>query len=542
MKTAMPEWISEENGPTSADPSANVTGQAQPVRGVVRPRHVLDVLRLVRRARAKGIPLYPFSTGLNHGYGSRSPVTPDNLLVDLSALQHIRVSTRSRDGAALPVVEIGPGVTQGMLYDFLERHHPEYTFNVTGAARATSIIGNALDRGVGYLGPRKEDLFGLVAVTGEGRLFRSGFRRLRRSPLSHSHPYGLGPMVDGLFFQGNFGLVVSACFRLVPKRPVRVALSLALHRAADLPQFLDELARCKSEGLIGSVTHIANQARTHVSMAYGITRYLETECGFSAEQAERETARALRVVAPGEWTSLGGIFGNAGQVKASVREVRARLGRIARVRVISDESLARDYTVCHAGRRLPLLRANAAAIAAVRPLHGLALGIPTDVAIDNLLWRFGRPQLGAAKLDASDCGLMFINPALPMDGALVTRVVAQLEAVAREYGHTLYITINIETPTSLVAVINLLFQRSDPAATARARQCADALLACLHRHGLELYRARADTMETLIKRDPRYWQTVGELKRVFDPDGIIAPGRYAPAQDWIEARAAGQAA
>jgi 4-cresol dehydrogenase (hydroxylating) len=510
--------------PASSD---NVTGHAQPVLGIERPRHVLDVLRLVRRARKTAMPLYPCSSGLNFGYGGRSPVTPNNLLVDLSALRHIRVSTRS-DGSALPVVEIGPGVTQGMLHDYLERHHPEYTFNVTGSARATSIIGNALDRGVGYLGPRKEDLFGLVVATGTGRLLRTGFRRLRHSPLSHSHPYGLGPMLDGLFFQGSGGLVVSACFRLVPKRPVRIALSLALRDAADLPRFLDELARCKSDGLIGSVTHIANQARTHASMAYGITRYLEQECGFGPERAAQETERALRVVAPGEWTSLGGIFGNAGQVKASVREVKARLGKIARVRVITDELLARGYAVCHAGRRLPLLRANAAAIAAVRPLHGLALGIPTDVAIENLLWKFGKPELRAAQLDESDCGLIFINPALPMDGALVARVIGELEQVAQRHGHTLYMTINIETPTSLVAVINLLFNRSDQTATARAHACADALLACLHQHGLELYRARADTMEVLMARDAGYWAQVGKLKQVFDPAGVIAPGRYAP--------------
>ena len=507
--------------------SANVTGHAQTVSGLERPRHILDVLRLVRRARRDGTPLYPYSSGLNFGYGGRSPVGPGNLLVDLSALQHIRISQRS-DGSALPVVEIGPGVTQGMLHDFLERHHPEFTFNVTGSARATSIIGNALDRGVGYLGPRKDDLFGLVAVTGRGRLFRTGFRRLRNSPLSQSHPFGLGPMVDGLFFQGSGVLVVSACFRLVPKRPVRVALSLALRDAAELPRFLDELARCKSDGLIGSVTHIANQARTHASMAYGISRYLEQECGFSAAQAAGETERALRVVAPGEWTSLGGIFGNAAQVKASVREVRMRMGKLARVRVISDELLERGYAVCHAGRRIPLLRANAAAIAAVRPLHGLALGIPTDVAIDNLLWKFGKPELTAARLDESSCGLIFINPALPMDGGLVARVVAELERVAAAYRHTLYMTINIETPTSLVAVINLLFDRGDPAAVERAQQCAAALLACLHAHGLELYRARADTMAALMARDPDYWRTIGELKRVFDPDNLIAPGRYAP--------------
>ena len=67
-----------------------------------------------------------------------------------------------------PVAVIEPGVTQMQLYDFLQNHCPELTFNVTGSGKETSIIGNALDRGVGYIGPRREDLFGLEIVLGTG--------------------------------------------------------------------------------------------------------------------------------------------------------------------------------------------------------------------------------------------------------------------------------------------------------------------------------------------------------------------------------------
>ena len=57
--------------------------------------------------------------------------------------------------------------------------------------------------------------------------------------------------------------------------------------------------------------------------------------------------------------------------------------------------LALGYKLMHGLRFMPWARANAAAIAAIRPLHGLAEGIPTDAAIDNLLWRFGRSDLPA---------------------------------------------------------------------------------------------------------------------------------------------------
>ena len=503
----------------------NISGWSQQAAGLHRPTTVDEVLALVSAARASGTALYPVSTGLNFGYGGKSPPAPGCMLVDLSAMNKIR--NAGQISLANPVAVIEPGVTQAQLYDYLQQHCPELTFNVTGSARDTSILGNALERGVGYFGPRKEDVFGLEVVCGSGKLLRTGFRRLGDdSPLAFSHPYGLGPMLDGLFFQGNFGIVTSACFRLVPRRPCRVALSLSLYRETDLPAFIDRMARLKREGLIESVLHLANRARTHATLSYGVTRYLENECGRTPQQAAAEAGQVLELVAPGEWASLGAATGTAAQVRANLSEVRKRMKDIARVMVVTDRKLDLGYALLHRLRWLPFARANAAAIAAIRPLHTLALGVPTDAAIDNLLWKFGSAHLPAAALDQSNCGLLFVNPALPMDGGFVAKLIGELKRLAAGHGHTLYMTINIETPTSLVAVINLLFDRSVPEQVAAAHRCAADLLAHIRAAGLEVYRARADMMGEVVKGDPGYWQTVRALKNELDPDNIIAPGRY----------------
>lgn len=504
--------------------SENVTGRSYSAIGAVRPRSAAEVKMLVETARALHVPLYPVSTGLNWGYGSRSPTRPDSLIVELGAMNSIL----NADEISLenPVAVIEAGVTQRQLHDFLARRCPALGFNVTGAAADTSIIGNSLDRGVGYLGPRKEDLFGLEVVTGTGALLQTGFRRLGpESPLAHTHPFGLGPMLDGLFFQGNFGIVTSACFRLHPRRPMEVGVSLALRREADLAPFVDELAHLKRDGLLTSVTHLGNRARTHATLSYGIARYLEEECGLSREAAMEDATRALAIVAPYEWTALASVTGNKGQVKAAVREIRRRTQAFARLMVITDTVLDLGEFVTHRLRSFRFFRAYAAAIAATRPLHRLALGVPTDVAIENLLWKFDISG-GITQLDRSRCGLLFINPALPMDGAFVLRLFDEMRRIANAHGQTLYITLNFETPTSLVAVVNLLFDRSIDDEMERAHACADALLDCIHANGLEVYRARADMMNSLVTGDSDYWQTVAAIKRALDPDGIIAPGRY----------------
>lgn len=503
----------------------NITGRDQPLLATYRPTSTTDVVNLVGKARLDKSPLYPVSLGYNWGYGSASPVTEGCTLVDLSGMN--RILNTEAISLSNPVAVIEPGVTQGQLYDFLKLRCPGLTFNVTGSARDTSIIGNALDRGVGYFGPRKDDLFGLEVVCGTGEILKTGFRRLgEASPLAHSHPFGLGPMLDGLFFQGNFGIVTSACFRLMPRRPKEVAVSLALRKASDLGAFVDELSHLKREGLMTSVTHIGNKARSQASLMYGMTQYFEQLCRFSPENALIEAEKALKIVAPNEWTSLGAISGTSAQVSAALREIKQRMKPLARVVVVTERLLNAGYSVAHALRFMPYARANAAAIAAIQPLHALALGVPTDVAIDNLLWKFGRTDLKAAQLDQSNCGLLYISPALPPNGALVAKLLDDLTDLAAAHGHVLYITVNIETPTSLVAIINLLFDRSQPAAVDEAHRCADALLHHIHSQGLEVYRARTDCMADIVSRDTPYWATVRSLKQTFDPDNIIAPGRY----------------
>lgn len=504
---------------------ADLTGHRTPTAGCAWPRSVEQVQALVRLAAQHRVALYPLSTGYNWGYGSRSPAQPGCVLVDLSRMN--RILNAERISADAPVAVIEPGVTQKQLYEFLRDRAPDLTFNVTGSAGATSLLGNALDRGVGYVGPRREDVFGLEVVLGNGELLRTGFRRLGEdSPLAHSHPYGLGPMLDGLFFQGNFGIVTSACFRLLPRRPREIAVSFSLRDAARLPAFIDTLARLKREGVLGTVTHIGNRARSHAALGYRVHHYLEHDCGLPPEEARAEAQAAIAQAAPSPWTSLAGVSGTPAQVKAALREIRARMKPLAATRVLTFGLLDTAFAVTHPLRRWRPARAQAAVISAARSLHGLTVGQPGDGAIDNLLWRYGAAGQSATTLDETACGLIFICPALLLDGAFVARTVAALEAVAAQHGHTLYMTLNIETGTSLVAVINLLFDRRQPEEVRRAQACAAALRAEIHRLGLELFRARADGMDAVVDRDPAYWAQVRELKRALDPAGIIAPGRY----------------
>lgn len=492
-----------------------------------RPRSVDEVIRIVRSARHSKQALYPVSTGRNWGYGGATPPSAGSVLLYLDGMKEIR--NAADISPTNPVAVIEPGVTQGQLHDFLQRNCPDLSFNVTGSARQTSIIGNALDGGVGYLGPRREDLFGLEIVTGAGELLRTGFRRLGDgTPLAFRNPYGLGPHLDGLFFQGSFGIVTSACLRLVHRPARQAALRMVLSNPGRLADFVDVLAQLKSEGVLASVTHIANRARARSTLMRGAVQYLVSR-GLEPGGAEAQAVQSLDSLVRQEWAAMAAIGGSAAQLRLLLQETRRRLRGIAAVDAIDDGWLKRRFRVVDAlGFIVPAARRAAAVLAAVRPLHGLTVGVPSDVAVENLLWQCGETDRTAAEFEDSRVGILYVNPALPMEGGFVQRTVASMSDVARQHGHELYVTLNIETSTSLVAVANLLFDRCDPVAAANAARCADAIYRLIRGLGLEVYRARADMMPAVVSGDPGYWQHIRALKQHFDPDGIIAPGRYCP--------------
>lgn len=492
----------------------------------IRARSVADVVTAVQEARQSGGSLYPVSTGRNWGYGGSEPVLKSSRLLDLSAMDQIL--NEAEISVQNPVAIIQPGVTQAQLKAFLDERCPQLMFNVTGSGRDTSVLGSSLDRGVGYFGPRREDIFGLEIVTGRGDVIQTGFRRLgSHSPLAHTHPYGFGPILDGLFFQGNFGVVTSACFRLLPKHEEHAALSISLRDPMDLPALIDGMALLKRNGALSAVAHIGNRVRTHSSLQHGVVDYLSRYCGLSDEEALQESARSLDSISQGEWTGLAAICGSSAQVSASMREVRGQLSGIATIRKITRRAMDLAYPILHALRRLRWFRTQAAAIHAVRPLHGLVEGIPTDAPIENLLWKYGElGRIAPAHFETSACGVLFINPALPLDGISVASAIEALQQVAADHGQTLYVTLDIEGDTTVVAVTNLLYNKFDSQETQAAKACADALLACLLGLDLHPYRGRVDMMSTLVKPQDIFWQYVSGLKAVFDPDDVIAPGRY----------------
>jgi len=114
---------------------------------VVSPRHVPDVQDMMRLANEFEIPLWPFSTGRNIGYGGAAPRVRGSVGLDLG--RHLNKVLEVNPDAAYAIVE--PGVSYFDLHDYLVEHNlREKVWIDVPDLGGGSVIGNTLERGVGY--------------------------------------------------------------------------------------------------------------------------------------------------------------------------------------------------------------------------------------------------------------------------------------------------------------------------------------------------------------------------------------------------------
>jgi 4-cresol dehydrogenase (hydroxylating) flavoprotein subunit len=499
----------------------NVSALHRDIPCVIRPRTTGDVQAVVRIAREYRAPIHPVSRGRNWGMGSRLPPRSGTAIVDLSALDRIR-----EVNAAGRYAVVEAGVTQGQLHQRLTDDRLPLIFNVTGSSSDTSLIGNSLDRGVGYFDSRATFLSGLEVVLGTGEVIRTGFGHFDGARTTHLYRHGIGPSLDGLFAQGNFGIVTAAGVELLPKHERETSVIMRIDREADLPRLIDALAALRRRGVIRGVAHIANRERSWMTLAPLLMEQMVRLNLCSPDDARSAAETLLAREGFGPWSAVTGISGPARLQAGARAEIRRALRGLARpvflghgVRRTADRILTTLRGAPWAARKLALLRA-------VAPLQDLALGIPTDDTLPAVGWPVPGETPSRRDPDDSQAGLLYCLPIYPADGAFVQASLDSTRAIFKRHGFDAAITVNLLDDRSMEGVISLSFRRDDPARATAAQTCIREAEQDMLRQGCPPYRVGLGSMDLVVAPDDPFWRTVQSLKPALDPDCILSPGRY----------------
>jgi len=493
---------------------------------VVLPASQAEVVALLRIASAFQVPVYPISTGKNWGYGDACAATSGQLIMELSRMNRI-VSV----DAELAYAVIEPGVTQQQLADYLRAQRLDLWMDCTGAGPDTSLMGNILERGFGHspYGNRLQHVSGMRVVLAHGEVLDTGFGHYPQARATHLFPYGLGPFLDGMFTQSNFGVVTRIGLWLMPRAACVNHFLCKVPRHADIGAVIDALRPLRLDGTLRSIVHVGNDLR----VLSGAGQFPRAQAPGQSRLPDALRAELRRAAGIGAWTVSGALYGSRAQVAAARQSVRQALKHTAaRTSFLDDtrlrlgELLGRVLGGTAMGRRLR------ARVALGEALFAMNRGQPHGRFLAGAYWRrreglpAGFPRQADPARDA--CGMQWISPVLPLRGADVLALHALVDPLFRRHGFDLLITFSMVNERALAGVITLAYDKDDPDEMERAHACYTDTFAALMAAGYIPYRVGAQSMAALDPAGDVYWKTVARLKAALDPDGIIAPGRYAP--------------
>ena len=277
----------------------NTLATSREILGALQVLNVSQIQKVIKIANQHKVPLYPISGGHNWGYGSALAATDNCVILDVSGMNKIHELNKS-----LGYITLEPGVTQAQLYTFLKHNGDDYMVPTTGAGPMGSIVGNALERGYGIT-PEQDhfaSILNLKAVLPNGEIYESALSQFGGHQSDLVFPWKIGPYLEGLFAQGNIGVVVQATISLV-RRPPSVTQFLVFISDKNFEEAVSVIANLKgSLGKHVGGINIMNKRRL-LSMIATEQRWLNNET--LSEMQIRELAKQRHI---SDWVVMGGIY------------------------------------------------------------------------------------------------------------------------------------------------------------------------------------------------------------------------------------------
>ncbi len=452
-------------------------------RAAVAPASAEEVQAIVRVAGELGVPLWPISRGKNFGYGGAAPRLAEVVTLDL-----IRMNRILEVNADLGYAVVEPGVGFDDLYNHLVDNRiplwisaPAHTWG--------SVMGNALERGVGYTpyGEHASKVCGLEIVTASGELLRTGMGALEGSKTWQLFPYGFGPAWDGAFMQSNFGIATKMGIWLMPEPEHTVNLAMQLEKIEDLPPAIDALRPLKLDGTVQANPSFGNIIR-NLSVRAPRSEYYQGKGPIPADILE--AARVKSGV--GHWNFSIRLFGNE-----RVNKINAE-----RVKSAFKPAVPYEFTISewHRGE----------------PLRGSGSPTPSLAALGVVDW-LGGPG-----------GHLTFSPVSVFSGAEAWKQYKTIRGMYEAAGFDYYG--GFTAGQRYLNHINMIvFNRDDEEMTGRANRLFSNLIETAARNGWGEYRTHTLYYDEVARSYDynggvlRRWNET--VKDAVDPQGIIAPGK-----------------
>lgn len=529
LKKAISEWrqVLDVNSVLTDKDSINRfcenTGEYQKyVSVVILPKTSSEISAIVRIAYTYKISLYVVSTGHNWGYGTASPVIDCSVVLTLSKLNSIVEFDKE-----LGLVTLEPGVTQGMLFEYVKQHNVKYLVPTTGAGADASIVGNALERGYG-LTPYMDHFDAVTwieAVLPDGSMYKTPLTNLGGVSVDKAYKYSLGVYTDGLFSQGNFGIVTKMSIKLAPIPECVESFFIWIPHDFQLEKAVLLIREILSEyeNIVGSI-NLLNQLRSFsMSFPYPF-EMVNPETGILDSNTFEKYAKKRHIPA---WMVTGALYGSHEVVRAVRVGIKKKIRKFGFRGMFFNE---RDSRMLKKFFSLPLLRDSKihSGVQSISEAMNILQGKPSSLALKISYWVSG---INFDKVDSPNpahdhTGLLWYSPLVRMKPNEVREYVSFVRETCTKHGFDPLITLTSLSRMCFDSSIPILFNVHTQEKKNKAHQCYEDLLTTGIEYGFVPYRLSVEGLQILSQKYGTLWKFADTLKSAVDPRGIISPGRY----------------
>jgi 4-cresol dehydrogenase (hydroxylating) len=497
---------------------------------VVFPTTVAEVAAVVRLANEFRVPVWPVSKGRNWGYGSATPAIENTVLLHLERMNRI---LEVNEDLAYAVIE--PGVTYRQLKQHLVDSGSRLWCDCTDGPPEGSVLGNALERGMGvtHYADHFGTLCGLEVVLPDGSIIRTGGGAVGRCPTWNTHKWGVGPYIEGLFSQANFGIVVKAGIWLFPEPESYCAFTFDLARDEDFPRLVDVVRELMLAGVLGAGVHIVND----ICALAVVSQYPPGLAERVSRLPDAVLLEQRRRFAVTSWSLGGGIHGTKQWVKNVQRQLQRRLKSMGRLTFITKQSILAatqiERTVARLAPGSPIReRAERSfrrltgkpieLIAVAREVHAVLRGQPTEYFVRHAYFKSSIPKPAQAHPDRDNIGLIWFAPVVPMQGKAAAALLDSIRTLYREHGFDFYVALLAQNSRTLISLFCIFYAKENAEETLRAQRLYREMEQTVISAGLQPYRTG---VQSPTGYPPEYNRVLNLIKASLDPHAILAPGK-----------------
>jgi 4-cresol dehydrogenase (hydroxylating) len=470
----------------------------------VAPATVEQVQAVVRIANQYRIPLYAISTGRNLTYGGSAPNYSGSVVVDLKRMNRVLEVDDKRNFA---IVE--PGVSYFDLYRHIQDRGLKVWIDCPDPGWG-SPVGNSLDHGIGYTYGVYRDHFGahcgMEVVLANGEVIRTGMGAVPGARSWADYKYGYGPYVDGLFAQGNFGIVTKMGFWLMPQPESYLVGTVLVPEYGELAKLVEHVNYLEDSGLIAEPAYFSPAAGSFLAppdppLAAMLAKGWPTAAELNA-YARAKNAACWGVSLP--------MMGPPATIQGTWSYIKQRLGASLSGAVFQDGGVL----------KLPLTAEQEASFA-----RRVTIGIP-NMEIFSMVTRspFNEADPPAGHADFT-CVIARTGEAIHEAQRMLYEAHVQMGAPPQ--GGPFNVPVCWHQRTFIMAAVVWTYR--DPERNRKSRALFSHLLQSATKHGFAEYRTAPAFQDELAAQysfgDHALRRFTESLKDAADPNGILSPGR-----------------